>query len=659
MHSLRRGLHLCRELAHARVALCTLYLLAVAPQQAISTAASSRAAETDPPVHAQAQAQQAQAQTSPQQAKEETVMEAAASSSSTSTSTLTSTSSPPLFLFDNSYAKLPARFYARLAPSPVKQPSLVKLNERLACELGLDARRLASPEGVAVLAGNTVAPGSEPLAQAYAGHQFGGLNPQLGDGRAILLGELLVPSSSPAPAGAAGAAANTAAANASASAGAEQHIKYKEGQRVDVQLKGSGKTPYSRGGDGRAAIGPVLREYIVSEAMYNMGVPTTRSLAAVATGQHVFREFALPGAVLTRVAASHVRVGTFQFFALRNDQEAVRTLADFVRARHYPEAASALDMFKAVVRRQADLIARWMLVGFVHGVMNTDNCAVSGETIDYGPCAFMEAYHPDTVFSSIDHGGRYAYANQPRIAMWNLARLAETLLPLFDPEDDAGAIAKAQQALEAFMPQYETTYWSGMARKIGLNPGSESGSGSGSGVDEADRALIEDLLDRMELQQADFTLTFRLLADAAEGEAGAEADAKIRKNFMDPSSFDEWAVKWRARLAKDDAAVAASPPSSNDKAGDEAAAASESSSGSSGERRRARAAAMRAVNPLYIPRNHIVEQALEAAIKQDYSLFEELLSVLANPYVSKGPEFERYTLPAKPEERVLHTFCGT
>lgn len=304
--------------------------------------------------------------------------------------------------FEARYAALPDRFHAQLAPTPVSAPGLIKVNHRLARELGLDPAALESPEGVAMLAGNAVPEGAVPIAQAYAGHQFGGWNPQLGDGRAILLGEL----------------------------------RHADGALRDVQLKGSGPTPFSRMGDGRAGLGPVLREYILSEAMHALGVPTTRALAAVTTGERVLREQVLPGAVFTRVASSHLRVGTFQFFAARDDLDALETLCDFARARHDPEAETALDLLRGVIARQADLIARWMGLGFIHGVMNTDNMTISGETIDYGPCAFMEAYHPDTVYSSIDRHGRYAYRNQPEIAVWNLAQLATALLPLIDADQD-------------------------------------------------------------------------------------------------------------------------------------------------------------------------------------------------------------------------------
>jgi uncharacterized protein YdiU (UPF0061 family) len=491
------------------------------------------------------------------------------------------------FGFDNTYARLPERFYARLDPTPVAAPGLVKVNEGLARELGLDVDALKSEHGVAVLAGNRVAEGSEPLAQAYSGHQFAHFVPQLGDGRAILLGEVLG----------------------------------RDDVRYDIQLKGSGRTPFSRGGDGRAALGPVLREYIVSEAMAAMGVPTTRALAAVTTGERVLRDTALPGAVLTRVAASHLRVGTFQYFAARGDTEGVRMLADYAIARHFPEAAQASQPYRAllegVIARQAQLIAQWMLLGFIHGVMNTDNISISGETIDYGPCAFMEAYDPATVFSSIDHGGRYAYGNQPRAALWNLARLAEALLPVLVQEagSEESALAAANEALSAFEPRFEAARSAGLRRKLGL-----------LAERDGDTALAEDLLQRMAANRADFTLSFRRLCDAA---AGPDGDAGVRTLFADPGAYDGWASEWRGRLK------------------------AEHGDG------QARAGAMRRVNPALIPRNHLVEAALDAATwRQDFQPFEELLNAISRPYEER-PELKRYTLPARPEECVLQTFCGT
>jgi uncharacterized protein YdiU (UPF0061 family) len=481
--------------------------------------------------------------------------------------------------FDNRYARLPERFHARLDPTPVAAPQLIRVNHALARELGLDPAFLESPDGVAVLAGNAVPPGAEPLAAAYAGHQFGHFVPSLGDGRAILLGEVVRP----------------------------------DGGRRDIQLKGSGPTPFSRRGDGRAAMGPVLREYIVSEAMHALGIPTTRALAAVATGEAVFRETAQPGAVLARVAASHIRVGTFQYFAARGDMEAIRLLADHAIARHYPEAATAENPYRAllegVIARQAELVAQWLLVGFIHGVMNTDNMAIAGETIDYGPCAFLDAYDPAAVLSSIDHAGRYAYGNQPRIAQWNLTRLAETMLPLFAEQEDA-ALAVAKEALVGFGPRFQAAYVEGLSRKIGLA--------------EADAALSQDLLTLMAEAGADFTLAFRALCDAAEGR-----DAPLRALFAEPAGLDAWLARWRQSLALEPAAP------------------------------EARAAAMRRANPAFIPRNHLVEAAIVAAVeREDLSPFEELIAVLARPWDDQ-PGMERYAAPPMPEERVLATFCGT
>jgi uncharacterized protein YdiU (UPF0061 family) len=494
---------------------------------------------------------------------------------------------PVQFNFANTYARLPERFYARINPTPVAAPSLVKLNRELARKLGLDPDELASPQGVEILAGNRVAEGSEPLAEAYAGHQFGHFVPQLGDGRANLLGEVLG----------------------------------RDGVRYDIQLKGSGRTPFSRGGDGRAALGPVLREYIVSEAMAALGVPTTRALAAVTTGERVLRDTVLPGAVFTRVAASHLRVGTFQYFAARGDTEAIRILADYAIARHYPEAAQAKHPYRAlldgVIGRHARLVPQWLLLGFIHGVMNTDNTSISGETIDYGPCAFMEAYDPAKVFSSIDHQGRYAYGNQPRAAHWNLARLAEALLPLLQEEQgsEEAALASAQEALAAFAPQFEAALAAGLGRKLGFLT-----------ERDGDDSLAQDLLGRMAANQADFTLTFRRLCTAA---IGPEGDEGVRTLFADPSAYDAWAAQWRRRL--------------------------EEEPGSQQER----AAAMRKANPAFIPRNHMVEEALDAAVeRQDFQPFEQLLDVGSRPYEDR-PELERYVTPARPEQCVSQTFCGT
>jgi len=491
------------------------------------------------------------------------------------------------FAFDNTFARLPERFYVRVDPTPVAAPRIVKVNAELARELGLDADALMSEHGIGVLSGNRVADGAEPIALAYAGHQFGYFVPQLGDGRANLLGELVS----------------------------------RDGKRYDVQLKGSGRTPFSRGGDGRAALGPVLREYIVSEAMAALGVPTTRALAAVTTGEWVQRDKVLPGAVLTRIAASHLRVGTFQYFAARGDVQALRMLADYTIARHYPDAAQAKEPYRAllegVIARQAKLIAQWMLLGFIHGVMNTDNTSISGETIDYGPCAFLEEYDPAKVYSSIDHGGRYAFGNQPRVALWNLARLAESLVPVLVQElgSEEAALVAANEALSAFEPQFEEAHSAGLRRKLGLVL-----------EREGDAVLAENLLQSMAANGADFTLTFRRLCDAA---AGPEGDVRVRALFSDPAAYDGWAARWHRRLDEEPAD------------------------------RQARAAAMRTTNPSFIPRNHLVEAALEAAnLRQDFQPFEDLLAVISRPY-DERPELEMYSTPARPEERVLQTFCGT
>lgn len=502
-------------------------------------------------------------------------------------SLMTTGRSPQAFGFDNTYAQLPERFYARLNPTAVAAPRLVKLNSQLARDLGLDPEILTSAEGVQVLAGNRVAEGSEPLALAYAGHQFGSFVPSLGDGRAILLGEVLGG----------------------------------DGQRYDVQLKGSGPTPFSRRGDGRAALGPVLREYIVSEAMAALGVSTTRALAAVVTGEQVVRETFLPGAVLTRVAASHLRVGTFEYFAARRDADAIRILADYAIARHYPEAAHAEHRYRAfldaVIARQARLVAQWMLLGFIHGVMNTDNTSISGETIDYGPCAFMEQYDPATVFSYIDRNGRYAYGNQPRIMLWNLTRLAEALLPTLEIENVTAeaALNSATDALSAFAPQYDAAYTAGLRRKLGFFT-----------VREEDLSLAESLFQIMAANHADFTSMFRSFCDAADSPQG---DARTRMLFEDPAAYDKWAVAWRRRLAEE-------PIAPEERAG-----------------------AMRRSNPVFIPRNHLVEEVIKAAVeRQDFQPFERLLDVTSHPYDDRAG-LERYAAPARAEERVCQTFCGT
>ncbi len=487
------------------------------------------------------------------------------------------------FAFDNSYARLPERFHARLAPTAVAAPRLIRVNDGLARFLGLDAKALASPEGVAMLAGNVLPDGAEPLAMAYAGHQFGNWSPQLGDGRAILLGE----------------------------------VRGADGARYDIQLKGSGPTPFSRNGDGRAALGPVLREYIVSEAMMALGVPTTRSLAMVTTGEEILRqEGPVPGAVLTRVSRSHVRVGTFEFFGNRGDVEGVKTLADYVIARLYPEAAAAGQPYRAlleaVIGRTAALIARWQLIGFIHGVMNTDNVSIAGETIDYGPCAFMDVYDPATVFSSIDAGGRYAYGNQPRIGHWNLVRFAQALLPLLDADEDV-ALKSAQEAINAYPARFEAAYYAGLRAKVGF-----------AQAQDDDLPLIGELFRHMKDGNADFTLTFRRLCDSVEGD-----DEGLRALFDNAAAVDAWLAKWRARLARE----AVSPAE--------------------------RAAAMRAVNPLFIPRNHRIAAVIAAAQERgDFAPLDEFVTVLANPHEDQ-PAFAAYAEPPKPDEVVQQTFCGT
>jgi uncharacterized protein YdiU (UPF0061 family) len=489
-----------------------------------------------------------------------------------------------MLAFDNSYSSLPDRFYARVKPTSVPEPRLIKYNHALAAELGGGLAELDEAIAAAIFAGNAVPEGANPISMAYAGHQFGAFVPQLGDGRAILLGEMVD----------------------------------RNGIRRDIQLKGAGRTPYSRGGDGRAAVGPVIREYLVSEAMHALGIPTTRSLAAVTTGDHVYRETALPGAVLTRVAASHIRVGTFQFFAARGDTDGLKALADYTIDRLYPElkgdASPYLALLSQVAARQALLVARWMHIGFIHGVMNTDNSSISGETIDYGPCAFMEAYDPATVFSSIDRAGRYAYQNQAGIAQWNLARLAETLLPLIDPDIDK-AVEAANQVMIDFATLFRSHWLAGMRRKIGLT------------VEESDdEALVQSFLDLLQANEIDFTRGFRLLADAAE----ENNEIGFLALFVEPSGPAQWLARWRERTGREEI-------SATD-----------------------RAAAMRAVNPLYIPRNHLIEEAIKAAIETDnFTPFEALLDVLARPYEDRPDVPDRYKMPARPEEQVLRTFCGT
>ncbi|RZI76716.1 MAG: YdiU family protein [Pseudomonas sp.] len=485
--------------------------------------------------------------------------------------------------FDNSYVRLPDRFFARVDPAIPPAPSLLALNRRLASELGLDLDWLEGAEGGDFLAGRLIVPGSEPIAAAYAGHQFANFVPQLGDGRAVLLGEVID----------------------------------RQGRRRDIQLKGAGRTPFSRGGDGRAALGPVLREYLVSEAMAALGIPTTRSLAASLTGETIERETSQPGAVLVRVASSHIRVGTFQYFAARQDRDAIRALADHVIARHYPSAAEAEQpyaaLLEAVVAAQAELLARWMLVGFIHGVMNTDNMAIAGETIDYGPCAFLDAYDPSTVFSSIDRDGRYAFGNQPQIALWDLTRFAETLLQLLgDTPDDA--IAVAETALATFKPRFAAAHGNGMRRKFGF---------ASSRDDDAD--LANTILAAMQSNQVDYTLFFRRLSQAIET---GGADEPVRELFVDPTAADEVLHLWRGRLASErQSAVEISHM-------------------------------MNSVNPAYIPRNHRVEAVIRAALDGNLGPFEELRGVLSEPFHARQ-QFVAFEQPPLEHERVRATFCGT
>jgi len=495
------------------------------------------------------------------------------------------------FSFDNSYARDLEGLYVQWKAAEVPAPKLIRLNHALAAELGLDAQALDSPAGAAIFSGNQLPQGTTTIAQAYAGHQFGGFSPQLGDGRALLLGEVID----------------------------------KQGRRRDIAFKGSGRTPFSRGGDGKAALGPVLREYLIGEAMYALGIPTTRALAAVTTGEFVRRERNLPGAVLTRVAASHIRVGTFQFVAARGDDALLKKLADYVIERHYPEIKSAdkpySGLLRALCERQATLIARWMNVGFIHGVMNTDNVTLSGETIDYGPCAFMDHYDPKTVFSSIDEHGRYAYSNQPPIANWNLARFAEALLPLLVAEcgnEQDKAVEEAMGVLGDFQPGYERHWLAGMQKKLGLTRS-----------DNGDLDLAQDFLVSMQGQGVDFTQAFCRLADAAAA-ADASREGGLRQLYADDKKLDAWLPRWRARI--------------NAEGGDPAQ----------------RAQTMRAVNPVYIPRNHKVEGALAAAVDLgDYAPFEKLLNVLQQPF-DEQIALSAYAEPALPSESAgYQTFCGT
>jgi uncharacterized protein YdiU (UPF0061 family) len=466
--------------------------------------------------------------------------------------------------FDNSYAALPDGFFARVKPEPVKAPSLIAMNQPLARDLGMDG--LDDPNVAAVFAGNAVPGGAAPLAQLYAGHQFGQYNPQLGDGRAVLLGETVGP----------------------------------DGIRRDIQLKGSGRTPYSRMGDGRAWLGPVLREYVVSEAMHALGVPTTRALAAVRTGEKVVRERPLPGAVLTRVAQSHLRVGTFQVFAARGDTTALQTLFDYAVDRHYPDATDPAGFLDAVMRKQAALVAQWLSLGFIHGVMNTDNCSISGETIDYGPCAFMDSYHPETVYSSIDRFGRYSYAAQADIIVWNMAQLATALLNLMpDPE----AAVEPVTAQIHTMPEMIRAEWlTRFAAKIGI-----------SDPKPEDAQLVTDLLTLMQISETDFTNTFRGLIDGT-----------ARDQFADPTGFDQWSEGWKARIESED------DPQGR----------------------------MRSANPALIPRNHRIEDMITAAIAGDDAAFHRLNAAYGNPY-GDDESYNDLRLPPRSNEVVHATFCGT
>ncbi|MBE1284591.1 MAG: YdiU family protein [Rhodobacteraceae bacterium] len=466
--------------------------------------------------------------------------------------------------FDNSFARLPPQFYSRVDPQPVAAPRLIAFNDDLARVLRIspgEAQDMAQ-----IFAGNDLPEGAEPLAQLYSGHQFGTYNPQLGDGRAILLGETVGT----------------------------------DGVRRDIQLKGSGRTPYSRQGDGRAWLGPVLREYVVSEAMHALGIPTTRALAAVETGETVWREGGMPGAVLTRVASSHLRVGTFQIFAARGDKANLQRLTQYAIDRHYPEAETPMDLLRAVRDAQSQLIAAWMSVGFIHGVMNTDNSSIAGETIDYGPCAFMDVYHPHTVFSSIDRMGRYAYANQPDIAVWNLAQLATALIQQY--EDPQSAVEEATEIVHA-MPELTQNAWLARFRaKLGITQ-----------AQDGDLELVTGLLSLMAENQADFTNSFRALTNGT-----------ARDQFTDPAAFDNWAEGWTARVqAEPDVEMV-----------------------------------MMRANPAFIPRNHRIEQMIEAAVKGDYTLFQRLNAVLARPFEDQ-PDHEDLTRVPLPDEIVQATFCGT
>ena len=479
------------------------------------------------------------------------------------------------FQLERTYSKLPGLFFSKLSPTPVSSPEILLFNQKLAEEIGFDLSVLSEEERTQLLSGNLVPKGIEPFAQAYAGHQFGNFT-MLGDGRALMLGEHLTPS----------------------------------GQRLDLQFKGSGRTPYSRGGDGRAALGPMLREYLISEAMHALGIPTTRSLAVVATGESVYRESELPGAILTRTAGSHIRVGTFEFASLHEDKAMTQALLDYLIDRHFPEIREeenkALSVLRAAIDQQIDLITHWMRVGFIHGVMNTDNMALSGETIDYGPCAFMDVFSPDTVFSSIDHRGRYAFANQPYVAQWNLARLAESLLPLIHDERQ-DAIAGAEESLNAFEPAYKDKWLAMMGTKLGL-----------AEADKQDERLVTDLLDWMHSNGADYTNTFRDLGRQVLPE----------NQLYQSETFETWHRRWQERL------------------------------GGEGRSLDSSLSLMRSVNPVVIPRNHKVEEALQAGEEGNLNPFRNLLKALESPY-EEADHLAPYQVPPKPSEKVHQTFCGT
>jgi uncharacterized protein YdiU (UPF0061 family) len=499
------------------------------------------------------------------------------------------------FPFENAYAKLPSQCFSKALPTPVKQPQLIRFNEALARTLNINFSNVTDDELATVFSGNETPENSEPLAMAYSGHQFGNLNPQLGDGRAILLGDLI-----------------------------DEHD-----QLMDVQLKGAGRTPYSRGGDGRSPMGPAIREYILCEAMYALGVPTTRALAVVASGEPVVRQQREPGAVFTRVGSSHIRVGTFQYFALRRDEEGLKAIADHVIKRHYPDIDSTaedryLQMFNAICKAQAELIAKWMLLGFIHGVMNTDNMTVSGETIDYGPCAFIDAFSMNKKFSSIDQQGRYAYNNQPAIGQWNLARLAEAILDLF-PGDEKDAVTAAKEILGDYSQWHHDAWQLGMNKKLGL-----------SSVIDGDKAFSERLLAILDDGRLDFTLFFRRLSDLAVQGPNADRsallaladDAEARKSESLLATLNQWLDDWQAQLSEREVDLVAVQT------------------------------CMYSVNPAIIPRNHRVAEAIAAAEAGDYSVFERLLKAVEQPYVDR-PEFADYQKGPQPTEKVLRTFCGT